>query len=465
MTRSTLSFDSAVATGRGDDGSTGLLFGGDRVRKDDLRTEAYGTVDEAVAALGLARAELGMKAQYGVLPPHVGGLGELLLRFQRELFVVGAELATNPDARAKQQDGVTRVSREMVDGLDEVLRATEGAIELPKEFVVPGETPAVRRARAGPDRHPARRAADRHAGRGRRGHRRRQRPSLPEPARRPALDPGPRGRTGRGEVVDRGPALAGPRPHAGSLTREERTMSGYPQSGGMPPQSVPQTPSQLGVRPAPALVQQLLVGAFGWMFAGLLLTAGVAYLVGGNEKLLATVGQYWFLIAIGQFALAIAIQGAINRISPTASLGLFFVYAASMGFTIALIVSFYTTASVASAFFSAAAMFGAAAVYGAVTKRELARVGGILFMGLIGIIVASVVNIFLASGTIGWVISVIGVVLFTALTAYDVQRITRGDYAAFAGSMERAAIIAALHLYLDFINLFLFLLRIFGGRN
>ena len=140
MTRSTLSFDSAVATGRGDDGSTGLLFGGDRVRKDDLRTEAYGTVDEAVAALGLARAELGMKAQYGVLPPHVGGLGELLLRFQRELFAVGAELATNPDARDKQQDGVTRVSREMVDGLDEVLRETEAAIELPREFVVPGET-------------------------------------------------------------------------------------------------------------------------------------------------------------------------------------------------------------------------------------------------------------------------------------------------------------------------------------
>jgi cob(I)alamin adenosyltransferase len=81
-----------------------------------------------------------MKAQDGVLPPHVGGLGELLLRFQRELFAVGAELATNPDARDKQQDGVTRVSREMVDGLDEVLRETEAAIELPKEFVVPGET-------------------------------------------------------------------------------------------------------------------------------------------------------------------------------------------------------------------------------------------------------------------------------------------------------------------------------------
>ncbi len=140
MTRSTLSFDSAVATGRGDDGTTGLLFGGDRVRKDDLRTEAYGTVDEAVAALGLARAELGMKAQYGALSPNLGGLGEVILRLQRELFAVGAELATNPEHRDRQQDGTTRVSDEMVDGLDALLRETEAAIELPREFVVPGET-------------------------------------------------------------------------------------------------------------------------------------------------------------------------------------------------------------------------------------------------------------------------------------------------------------------------------------
>jgi cob(I)alamin adenosyltransferase len=140
MTRSTLSFESAVATGRGDDGTTGLLFGGDRVRKDDARTEAYGTVDEAVAAIGLARAELGLKAQYGVLSPAFGGLAELLLRLQRELFAIGAELATNPDNRDRQQDGATRVSREMVDGLDTVLRETEAKIELPREFVVPGET-------------------------------------------------------------------------------------------------------------------------------------------------------------------------------------------------------------------------------------------------------------------------------------------------------------------------------------
>lgn len=140
MSSRSLPFESAVATGRGDDGTTGLLFGGERVRKDDPRTEAYGTLDEAVAVLGMARAELGMKAQYGVLSPSLGGLADLILRLQRELFVAGAELATTPEARDKQRDGVTRVSASMVEGLDGALREMEAAIELPREFVVPGET-------------------------------------------------------------------------------------------------------------------------------------------------------------------------------------------------------------------------------------------------------------------------------------------------------------------------------------
>ena len=140
MSSRSLPFESAVATGRGDDGTTGLLFGGERVRKDDPRTEAYGTLDEAVAVLGMARAELGMKAQYGVLSSSFGGLSDLILRLQRELFVAGAELATTPEARDKQRDGVTRVSTAMVEGLDGALRDMEAAIELPREFVVPGET-------------------------------------------------------------------------------------------------------------------------------------------------------------------------------------------------------------------------------------------------------------------------------------------------------------------------------------
>jgi len=136
-----LSFDSAVATGAGDDGSTGLLYGGERIAKDDLRAEAYGTVDEAVAALGLARARLGLKEEYGLLSPALAPLRELILRFQRELFVVAAELATNPDAWDRLEDGRTRVSAAMVEGVEQVLRELEARITMPREFVVPGETP------------------------------------------------------------------------------------------------------------------------------------------------------------------------------------------------------------------------------------------------------------------------------------------------------------------------------------
>lgn len=133
--------DSAVATGRGDDGSTGLLYGGDRISKDDARTEAYGTIDEAVAALGLARARLGLKEEYGVLSPGLRPLRDLVLRFQRELFVVAAELATNPTAWDRLEDGATRVSADMVHGVEDVLADLETRIVMPKEFVVPGETP------------------------------------------------------------------------------------------------------------------------------------------------------------------------------------------------------------------------------------------------------------------------------------------------------------------------------------
>jgi cob(I)alamin adenosyltransferase len=133
--------DSVVATTRGDDGTTGLLFGGERIGKDDPRTEAYGTVDEAVAALGVARANLGAKRKIGTLPAGLGGLAPLILRLQRELFVVGAELATNPDAWDRLEDGRTRVSKAMVEDIERDLVALERHIEMPREFVVPGETP------------------------------------------------------------------------------------------------------------------------------------------------------------------------------------------------------------------------------------------------------------------------------------------------------------------------------------
>jgi cob(I)alamin adenosyltransferase len=125
--------NSAVATGKGDDGTTGLLFGG-RISKDDPLTEAYGTVDEAVAALGVARALL--------TEPQSADLADLILRYQRELFVVGAELATNPSARDRLQDGVTRVSEGMLVAVEAELAQREAQFSMPNEFVVPGNTAA-----------------------------------------------------------------------------------------------------------------------------------------------------------------------------------------------------------------------------------------------------------------------------------------------------------------------------------
>lgn len=124
---------SAVATGRGDDGTTGLLFGS-RIDKDDALTDTYGTVDEAVAALGVARTSLADSGH--------DDLAALVLRLQRELFVVGAELATNPEAAARQVDGVSRVSAAMLDDLESELGRQEALVEMPREFVVPGETRA-----------------------------------------------------------------------------------------------------------------------------------------------------------------------------------------------------------------------------------------------------------------------------------------------------------------------------------
>ncbi|MEO5703877.1 MAG: Bax inhibitor-1/YccA family protein [Candidatus Limnocylindrales bacterium] len=208
-----------------------------------------------------------------------------------------------------------------------------------------------------------------------------------------------------------------------------------------------------------------LTQAFFWMFAGLVLTAGVAMLAQVNEGLLSFAARNFLVLIIAQFALVLVIQFGITRLNATAALGMFFLYAASLGITIGLIVSLYTGESVATAFLSAAAMFGAAALYGYTTKRSLIGIGGFVRMGVFGLIVAMGVNFFIGSGPLGFVISIIGVVLFTVLTAYHVQRITNGDLVLATGSVEKAAVIGALALYLDFINLFLFLLRLTGGRR
>jgi FtsH-binding integral membrane protein len=224
-------------------------------------------------------------------------------------------------------------------------------------------------------------------------------------------------------------------------------------------------PSQLGVRPSAELTAALLTQAFVWMFAGLLVTGIVTAFVYNSPSLLEFAGENWLLLFFGQVGLAIGIQALMSRISALVALGLFFIYAATLGLTVGLIVSFYTEVSVATAFFSAATIFGAAAVYGAVTKRPLTKLSGFLGIALVGWLAAVVVNVIIGSGPLGYLIAIVTVVLFTVLTALDVQKIAHGDYAVALNSTEKASVLAALHLYISFMNIFLALLRIMGGRR
>jgi uncharacterized protein len=208
-----------------------------------------------------------------------------------------------------------------------------------------------------------------------------------------------------------------------------------------------------------------LTQAFFWMFAGLLLTAGVAAYAQFNQGLLDFVGRNFLVLILVQLGLAIGIQALIGRINATVALGLFFIYAASLGLTIGLIVGLYDGPSVATAFLSAGAMFGGAALYGYTTKRSLAGIGGFAYMAMFGLFAAFIVNFFLGSSLFSYILSFVGVIIFTILTAWDVQRISSGQLVQALGSVEKAAVIGALHLYLDFVNLFLFLLRLFGNRR
>jgi uncharacterized protein len=214
----------------------------------------------------------------------------------------------------------------------------------------------------------------------------------------------------------------------------------------------------------------LLSQAFFWMFLGLLLTAFVSFLVETNLGLASSVLNLWILLIIGEMALAVGIQAGIRRLSAATALGLFFVYAGLNGLTFGVIILAYATAygtaaTVVEAFVSAAAMFGGAALFGLVTRRNLSSMFGIFAMATWGILVAVVLNIFLNNSVIDLVISIAGVVIYAGLTASTVQKIQRGDFATFTGSMEKAAVLGALLLYLEFVSLFMFMLRLFGGSR
>ena len=207
-----------------------------------------------------------------------------------------------------------------------------------------------------------------------------------------------------------------------------------------------------------------------WMTFGLALTAITATITISSDTLINLIfGNkiVFYGLVIAELGLVIALSAAIKKISAFAATMMFLLYSALSGVTFASIFLIYTSSSIASAFFVASGTFGAMSVYGYVTKRDLSGWGSFLFMGLIGIIIASVVNIFLQSPMLHYVTSYIGVLVFVGLTAYDTQKIKRIGAAGFADSESRhkAGIIGALTLYLDFINLFLMLLRVMGDRR
>ncbi len=208
-----------------------------------------------------------------------------------------------------------------------------------------------------------------------------------------------------------------------------------------------------------------------WMTAGLFLTGGIAYYVSTNEQLMQSLFSSTFnlviLIAI-QLGLVIVLSFAINKISSGTATLLFLLYSATVGVTTSVIFVVYDLGSIYNAFVVAAGMFLAMSIYGTVTKRDLTSLGGFMFMGLVGIIIASLVNLIFKSHKAFLVISCIGVIVFVGLTAYDTQKIRQIAYENYSGnedSAKKSVIMGALALYLDFINLFLYLLRLLGNRK
>lgn len=211
-----------------------------------------------------------------------------------------------------------------------------------------------------------------------------------------------------------------------------------------------------------ALIRQV----YAWMGAGLAITAFMALVTLSSPAILNVVignKPVFYGLMIGELALVFTLSGAINRLSAATATLIFIAYSALNGITLSVVFLAYTANSITSTFAITAGMFGAMSVYGSTTKRDLTSWGSFLFMGLIGIVIASIVNIFVGSSAVSWVVSGIGVLVFTGLTAYDTWKIK--EMAAQGIEGRKPAILGALTLYLDFINLFLMLLRFTGSRR
>ncbi|CNK59168.1 Bax inhibitor-1/YccA family protein [Yersinia proxima] len=218
-------------------------------------------------------------------------------------------------------------------------------------------------------------------------------------------------------------------------------------------------------------IQAYMAQVYGWMTCGLLLTAVVAWYAANTPAVMNFIFSSqitFFGLIIAQLGLVFVISGMVNRLSGSMATSLFMLYSALTGLTLSSILIMYTGASIASTFIICAGMFGAMSVYGYTTKRDLSGMGSMLFMGLIGIVLASIVNIWLKSPALMWAVTYIGVLVFVGLTAYDTQKLKNMGAQLDSNdrdSFRKYSIVGALTLYLDFINLFLMLLRIFGNRR
>ena len=216
---------------------------------------------------------------------------------------------------------------------------------------------------------------------------------------------------------------------------------------------------------AGAAVQGFMQRVYQWMALGLTLTGFIAFWVSRNPALLqALSGGLFFALILAELGLVFWLSAKILKISPQAAKIGFLVYSGLNGLTLSFIFVIYTQASIASTFFITAGTFAAVSIYGWVTKTDLTSMGSFLFMGLIGVIIASVVNFFLQSTMLYWLLTYAGLAIFIGLTAYDTQRLKAIHHSA-AGSSEQLAVLGALRLYLDFINMFILLLRLFGRRR
>ncbi len=210
---------------------------------------------------------------------------------------------------------------------------------------------------------------------------------------------------------------------------------------------------------------------FGWMTIGLALTGGIAYYLGTyHQNFIITYSNFFILLMIVEFLLVLGLSAAIQKISPMAAFSGFMIFAALNGVTMASVFLIYTGNSIASTFFSTSLTFGAMGLYGWITKKDLTGIGSLCLMALIGLIIASIVNLFVGNYTFNLIISAIGILIFVGLTAYDAQKIKRLSIAVGEGQIsesdsQKLAVLGALELYLDFINLFLYMLRFFGKRK